>query len=236
MDFATPQLRETDNIAAARRRRAMIEVGIAYALILVVIWSPRPAQKILWWVAVAAVAAMAAASFNGLQSTGLRTKNFLRSFWIVGVALLLAVSAVAIAMWMETLRMPAGGAWGFMKAYWAYALWACVQQFLLQAFFLPRFLLLFRNNKAAAFFAASLFALAHVPNPILTPLTLVWGVAACLLFLRYRNLYPLALAHACLGLAVTVTVPGHINHNMRVGLGYLTWHGHIHRPPISPQP
>ena len=37
--------------------------------------------------------------------------------------------------------------------------------------------------------AAGLFSLAHLPNPVLTPVTLVWGIAACMLFLRYRNIY-----------------------------------------------
>ena len=56
--------------------------------------------------------------------------------------------------------------------------------------------------------AALLFALAHLPNPILAPITLIWGLAACLLFLRYRNLYPLMIAHAILGITIAITIPG----------------------------
>jgi hypothetical protein len=79
--------------------------------------------------------------------------------------------------------------------------------------------------------AAGLFAFAHLPNPILTPLTLIWGLAACLLFLRYRNVYTLAIVHAVFGICIAVTVPGPVDHNMRVGLGYLTYrpHDHHHR-------
>jgi membrane protease YdiL (CAAX protease family) len=92
------------------------------------------------------------------------------------------------------------------------------------------------SARSAALAAAVLFALAHLPNPILTSVTLFWGFAACLLFLRYRNLYPLALAHAILGIAIAITVPGPVDHNMRVGLGYLTY-GHERRPPVDlPQP
>jgi hypothetical protein len=46
---------------------------------------------------------------------------------------------------------------------------------------------------------------------------------ACLLFLRNRNLIPLALTHALLGITIAMTVPGPIIRNMRVGLGYLTY-------------
>jgi hypothetical protein len=63
---------------------------------------------------------------------------------------------------------------------------------------------------------------------------LVWGFAACLLFLNYRNLYPLALAHAIFGIAVAVTLPRPVIRNMLVGLGYLTYpahHDHRAYPP-----
>ena len=63
----------------------------------------------------------------------------------------------------------------------------------------------------------------HLPNPILTAASFVWGLAACLLFLRYRNLYILAITHAILGITLAMTVPGPVIRNMRVGLGYLTY-------------
>ncbi len=69
---------------------------------------------------------------------------------------------------------------------------------------------------------------ARCPIPFLMPLTLVWGFAACLLFLRYRNIYPLMIAHAILGITVAMTIPGPVDHNMRVGLGYLTYYPHMH--------
>ena len=72
--------------------------------------------------------------------------------------------------------------------------------------------------------AAGLFSLAHLPNPVLAPVTLVWGIAACVLFLRYRNIYALGLAHGILGLCVAVIVPDSIQHHMRVGIGYYRYH------------
>ncbi len=98
-----------------------------------------------------------------------------------------------------------------------------------------RILRLTRGAKSAAFTAAVLFALAHLPNPILTVATLVWGFAACLVFLRYRNLYSLAMAHAIFGITLAIAVPAPAIRNMRVGLGYLTYQ---HRRPAlaSPQP
>jgi membrane protease YdiL (CAAX protease family) len=185
-------------------------------------------------IAAAAIFAIAAASYKGARSVGLRGGNFIRAWWIPAAAMVLAAAAVVVADQMQTLHTPQGGPIAFIKTYWAYALWSGVQQLLLQGFFLSRFSALSSNKRQAAFIAALLFALAHLPNPVLTPVTLFWGLAACLLFFNYRTIYPLAVAHAILGIAVAITVPGHVDHNMRVGLGYLTYRNHPQKTPPTP--
>jgi membrane protease YdiL (CAAX protease family) len=233
----SPTLGKQDVATARGRRRIFLELSIPYGLILLVIWTPRPWQKMLWWVAAAAIVAIFWMSFDRMMALGLRTAGFIRSLWIAVAALLLAAVAVLTAVKLHTLHLPPGGPVAFIWNYWAYALWACVQQLLLQGFFLPRCLGLVKGRISAALLAGVLFALAHLPNPILTPVTLLWGFAACLLFLRYRNLYPLAMAHAILGIAIGVTVPGPVDHNMRVGLGYLTYGHRAHHSshPLQPQ-
>ncbi|HUH63789.1 MAG TPA: CPBP family glutamic-type intramembrane protease [Terracidiphilus sp.] len=211
-------------------KRVVTESALSYGLILAVIWTPRPLQRWLWWVAAAAVVFMTAVSFDGAKAMGLRAANLLRSSWVIGVALLIAGAAVATAAGAHTLHVPPSFV-PFVGAYFAYAVWSFVQQFLLQSFFLLRFLRLFPAPRGAALFAAVLFALAHLPNPVLVPVTFLWGLAACRIFLRYRNLYPLALAHAIFGIVIAITVPGHLVHNMRVGLGYLTYSRHLHELP-----
>jgi membrane protease YdiL (CAAX protease family) len=221
-------------LAARSRRRGLLELAIAYGLILLVIWTPRSWQRILWWVAAAAVVAIASISFEGLQAMGLRRENFLRSLWIVGAALLISAGSVVLAVWLRTLHVPATPLL-FIETYAGYIIWTFVQQLLMQCFFLSRLLRLLPSAKLAAIVAALIFAAAHLPNPILAPVTLLWGLASCLLFLRYRNLYPLAMAHAIMGITIAVTVPGPVSHNMRVGLGYITY-AHTQRPVTSAQP
>ena len=222
------------------RRRALIEIAIAYALILSVIWSPRPVQRVLWVIAAVGVAGMMARSWPGREALGLRTTNFGRTMWVPTAALAIAATAVAVSIHLHGLRLPAsppvgigssgdvlGHATLIARTFWGYALWTFAQQFLLQGFFLMRLLEIVPGPKLAAFAAATLFALAHIPNPILCITTLAWGFAACLVFLRYRNLYPLAIAHAIFGIMLAITIPAPIIRNMRVGLGYLTY-GHRH--------
>jgi hypothetical protein len=204
------------------KRRDLIEIAIGYTLILIVIWTPRPWQRYFWLVAVLGIGIMIGSSFEGTRAVGLSGRNFFRSFWVVGVALAIAAAAAAIAARLHTLRDFAGPL-ELMGNFWSYALFAGVQQFLLQCFFLMRFLRVLPKPQHAAFAAAGLFALAHLPNPVLAVLTIIWGSLSCLIFLRYRNLYPLAIAHAILGITIALCVPGHVDHNMRVGLGYLRY-------------
>ncbi len=209
-------------IGTPSRRRDLLELTIGYALILLVLWSPHPWQRWFYLVAATFVIAVICLSFRGFQSMGLRTAKLARSLWIVGVALLLCAIAVLIAARAGSLQHN-GGFLPFFKRYWGYALWACTQQLLLQDFFLARLLRLIGRPHPAALAAAAMFSLAHLPSPILTSVTFLWGWLACLLFLHYRNLYPLALTHAILGITIAVTIPGPVTRNMRVGLGYLTY-------------
>jgi membrane protease YdiL (CAAX protease family) len=209
--------------------RDFMELAVGYGLILLALWSPLPRQRWIDLIALVWVLLVTAVSFDGLKANGLRECGFLRSLWVVGVALLMAAAGIALAAKLGTLRGPRSVGF-FVQRYWAYAIWACLQEFLLLDFFLRRLIRLLRGTIAAIAVTTVLFTMAHLPNPILMPLTLVWAVIACLLFLRYRNLYTLGIAHAVLGVCIAITVPGQADHNMRVGLGYLTYRPHHHRP------
>jgi hypothetical protein len=219
--------------ARPRHKRDLVEFAVAYGLIALAVWTPRPWQQcvsiaVLIWVAWAAWI-----SFDGWLAMGFRVVRFWRASWVLGVVAVLAFGAIAAAAWMQTLRMPHFPGL-FLERFWAYALWSFLQEFLLLNFFLLRLLRLLPNKTVAMLVASALFALVHLPNPVLTPLTLIWGYAACLIFFHYRNIYIPALSHAILGICIAVTIPGHIDHNMRVGLGYLTYREH-HRHPQNPR-
>lgn len=224
-------------LSECSKGRVWAEIFIAYALILAVEWTPRPAQRVLWLVAALGIIIITWRAFEGRKAMGFRAENFGRSLWIAAAALAVCAASVFVAAKTHTLRLP-NGPMAFVMTYFAYAVWAGAQQFLLQSFFLLRFLRVIPRPALAALAASFLFATAHVPNPLLVGLTILWGFAACLLFLRYRNIYPLMMAHAILGITVAMTIPGPVDHNMRVGLGYLKYrpHQHAHRLLRLPKP
>ena len=85
-----------------------------------------------------------------------------------------------------------------------YLIWALVQQFILQSFFYVRLESLL-GGRWAVLAAAGLFAAVHLPSPVLTVGSFVGGLFFCEMFRRYRNIFPLGLAHALLGLAMAAS-------------------------------
>jgi hypothetical protein len=203
--------------------RDFLEFAVGYGLILVVIWTPNPWQRWFYWISLLWVILVTTFSFDGVKAMGLQLSGLWDSLWVVGVALLMATAAIVLAARFHTLHQPHGFV-PYIKRFWGYGLWAFAQQFLLQDFFLLRLLRLLTNRMGAVIMAGALFAIAHLPNPLLIWAALIWGLTSCLLFLRYRNLYSLGMAHAIFGICIAVTIPAQVDHNMRVGHGYSTYH------------
>lgn len=209
------------------RRQAIFEITTGYLLILVVIWTPRPWQARLYMMAAAFIVYATWRSWPGTRALGWTSRNLVRASSILLVVAVIAVASACFAKQLGTLHAPPSPR-QFVYRFLGYIIFAGVQQFLLQDYFLLRLLRAGLKPKSAAITAAGIFALAHLPNPILTALTFVWGLTATLWFLRYRSLYAIAISHMILGITLAITVPGPIVRNMRVGLGYLSY-----RPPGS---
>jgi hypothetical protein len=220
-DAALLQARSTRPMSLSKQRD-FLEVSFTFAILLLVLWTPMPWQLPLWGIALAGMLAMTRMRFDGLEPMGLCIGNIRPALWAVGLAMVLAVAAVLFASGLRTLQVPASPII-FVAHYGAYAIWAFVQQLGLQCFFLSRLLRLMPDTLSAVSVAAGMFAIAHMPSPILVVAALIWGFVACALFLRYRNVYLLAISHAILGIAIGVTIPPQLDHEMLVGRRYLTY-------------
>ena len=200
----------------------VLELIVSYALILSANWTSDPIRQWLYGAAVIWIGGSTGLALARNRSIELRLKEIWNSLWIVGGALMLAAPMVLIAGRIHTLQQPYGPM-GRAEAFAGYALWAIAQQWLLWGYFLPRLARATPRESWAAAIVAGLFAIAHLPNLILTVMALFWGLAASYLFLRFRSVVTLGFAHAILGIAVAVSIPGPVLHNMRVGLAYLQY-------------
>jgi membrane protease YdiL (CAAX protease family) len=200
------------------RRRDLLEIGVVFGLIMAAIWTPQGRLNALFSVSAAGcVVAFAIAGRWTSREMGLR-----RLF--SGAEKILLLGGVLCAViWFLGWRLKFLGAaypipW---SRSWQYALWALVQEFILQSIFFLRFES-WLGCRRAIVCATLLYAIAHLPSPALTPLSFVGGLIFCELFRRYRNIFPLGVIHAALGITIAASLPDKWLHHMRVGIGYLT--------------
>ena len=203
-----------------RRARDLLELVLGYGTVVGVIWTPEHPQRILSPFALALTLLVVVLRRQSRDELGLGVRGFVPSLWILPAALALSAVGVFTAAKLGTLHPLYKADLVHISGY---LLWTIYQQFLLQDYFMDRLLRLVSSEATAVTLAGALFALAHLPNLVLTAATLVWGVLSCALFRRYHNLWVLGIAQGLLGLCFAVCVPDALHHHLRVGLGYLRY-------------
>lgn len=69
--------------------------------------------------------------------------------------------------------------------------------------------------------AAIIFAALHLPNPFLTTVTAIGGLAWCWIYSRYPNIIPLAISHAACTVVILMSFDPRITGGLRTGWAYL---------------
>jgi len=202
-------------------RRAIWELAVGYGLLQATLWTEG---ELRWaWAVAVALWILGVTLYHrpSLRELGLGRAGFVGSIWVMGLAAVAGAAMLSVAHLVGTLH-PHALRRTLLAVATGYLVWTLQQQFMLQSFFFLRLELLLGSRKAV-WAATGLFALAHLPNPVLVPATLAAGLAFCELFRRYRNIYTLAIAQAILGMCLAAAVPDALHHHMRVGIGYLSW-------------
>jgi membrane protease YdiL (CAAX protease family) len=187
------------------------------------LWSQGTAQARWYIAAVLVLIASVLLSHPRASALGIGLDGLRGAAWAVPVAVIVCMAAIGTSIWLGTFTL----LYGPKPIYWHsmfYAIWALEQQFILNSFFYNRFEHLLGDSNLALVVSATLFAFVHIPNPVLVPATFLGGLFFVEVFRRWRNIYPLAIAHAMFGLTLAVTVPDNWIRHMRVGLGFLRFH------------
>jgi len=154
------------------------------------------------------------------RSVGLRLDNWRSAARQASVPLAVAVAVplaigAALGTWhFEPASLPLDVPW--------HVAWGTAQQYGLLCFLYRRSLDVLSSWRGAALTAAAVFALFHLPNPLLVPVTFLAGFVACTLYRRVPNVFVLGAAHAVISLVLFYALPLSITHELRVGPGYYT--------------
>jgi hypothetical protein len=197
---------------------AGIEAAVVFLLIMAYIWWLRFRYPYAWIAILALVVASQVRHGDTPGALGFRWTETPRS--VARFSALLAVAVVPLVaggMIFHTMRRVS---WqGAFLSLEVYCVWGLFQQYLLNGYFVNRFseFLPADSRNAVPALAGVFFSLAHLPNWFLMIVTLGAGYLCARIYLEYRNLYLLGLAHGIIGFLIYLVAPDTITHHLYVG-------------------
>jgi hypothetical protein len=207
-------------ISLRDRRLLWLEPAAVFTMIMLYIWWLRRGHQ-SW--APFAIFALILLSHHlhdeSAEDLGFRATNFRACFKAFLPALtFFSMLALAAGMLLHTLRIldMERAIIGFLS----YCTWGLFQQYLLNAFFVNRMLPISSSPHQAALLGAACFAGAHTPNWFLMAVGMLTGYCCGRIWIQYRNLYFLGIAHGAIGSMLYLVVPDTISHHLVVGPGW----------------
>lgn len=207
---------------AYRRSFVWAQIISVFLFLEFALWASSREMRNRWaLVAMFTILALVLTDRPSLQRLGLRLPKTFGASVVLGIGFAMVVFMVLLVHWAGG-QIPSNPTWPSVQSVWGYLIWALIQEFILQSFFFNRFEELY-GSAAAVWMAATLFAAAHLPSPILTTATLIGALFFCEVYRRFRSIYSIGIVHAMLGLTIFLTTPDSLLHHMRVGIGYLRY-------------
>ncbi len=148
------------------------------------------------------------------RDVGFRWDNFVAAVKLLLLPTLAAIVIVVLVSRNLSPRDP--GRWRFLLV----PLWALFQQYALQGYINRRAQIIFGTGWTSAIVVGLLFAVIHLPNPVLFALTLAGGTIWAFIYQRTPNLFALALSHAVVSVTVALLFPPEWINSLRVGFKY----------------
>ena len=211
---------------ASHRYFVWTQIVIVFLFLEFALWAPTRETRNRW-AAIGAITILGLMLIDvlidrtSIQRLGLGLPKIFGAGLVLGIGLAMVVLMVILVR-LAGGQIPANSTGPSLRLAGGYLIWALLQEFMLQSFFFNRFEKLY-GGPPAVWIASALFAAAHLPSPVLTTATLIGALFFCEMYRRFRNIYPLAVVHAMLGMTIAVITPDSLLHHMRVGIGYLRY-------------
>lgn len=211
----------------SRTRRSLLFLVVVYLGLQAFLWLVVPTRNTPL-IAAAGIVVLAVMIADPVRrgetaaSAGLTLEQFgpaLRALALPSlglVALLFAVNALA-----DGAPDPRWSA--FLRRFRNILPWALLQQGLLQVTFNRRLTALYGPGLRSAALNGVAFAGMHLPGPLLTAGTFVFGTFWSRAWQRTPNLWAFVIGHALVSAAAQTLLPAAWTHGFRVGPGWFRW-------------
>jgi hypothetical protein len=152
-----------------------------------------------------------------LKQIGFRADNFLPALRLLFLPTLIAVVSILLAAWLRNQHLSFTPV---RPRFILVPLWALFQQYALQGFINRRAQIVLGTGWKSILLVSVIFSALHLPNPMLTVLTLIGGFVWAAVYQRQPNLFALAISHTIASIVLALTLAQNLFLNLRVGFKY----------------